>query len=120
MLPNDRSAGDLTGLNQPGAPLATGPSGCYGKRSTGAITCPLNHLAPEPFSASFCLRWRNDTLRPRRNSMTTRSPRLTIGGRQVLALPDTIVLMPASLPHAIQAGEPSRMLLIMLREPTTA
>ena len=52
--------------------------------------------------------------------MTTRSPRLTIGGRQVLALPDTIVLMPANLPHAIQAGEPSRMLLIMLREPTTA
>jgi quercetin dioxygenase-like cupin family protein len=45
---------------------------------------------------------------------------LTIGGRQVLAVPDTIVLMPANLPHAIQAGEPSLMLLIMLREPTTA
>src|SRR5688500_3066389 len=41
---------------------------------------------------------------------------LTIGGKQVRATPDTIVLMPANVPHAVQASEPSRMLLIMLRE----
>jgi quercetin dioxygenase-like cupin family protein len=45
---------------------------------------------------------------------------LTIGGKQVLAAPDTIVLMPANLPHAVHASEPSRMLLIMLREPKPA
>ena len=45
---------------------------------------------------------------------------LTIGGKQVRAAPDTIVLMPANLPHAVHASEPSRMLLIMLREPTPA
>ena len=45
---------------------------------------------------------------------------LTIGGKQVRAAPDTIVLMPANVPHAVSAAEPSRMLLIMLREPKTA
>jgi quercetin dioxygenase-like cupin family protein len=42
---------------------------------------------------------------------------LTIGGREVEAGPNTIVLMPADVPHAVSAPEPSRMLLIMLREP---
>lgn len=45
---------------------------------------------------------------------------LTIGGKEVRAAPDTIVLMPANVPHAVYASEPSRMLLIMLREPKTA
>jgi quercetin dioxygenase-like cupin family protein len=43
---------------------------------------------------------------------------LTIGGKEVRATPDTMTLMPANVPHAVFAGEPSRMLLIMLREPT--
>jgi quercetin dioxygenase-like cupin family protein len=46
--------------------------------------------------------------------------RLTIGGKQVLATSGTIVLMPAHVPHAVYASEPSRMLLIMLREPKPA
>jgi quercetin dioxygenase-like cupin family protein len=41
---------------------------------------------------------------------------LTIGGVNVQAAPQTIVLMPANVPHAVHAAEPSRMLLIMLRE----
>ena len=41
---------------------------------------------------------------------------LTIGGRDVQTTPQTIVLMPANVPHAVRATEPSRMLLIMLRE----
>jgi quercetin dioxygenase-like cupin family protein len=41
---------------------------------------------------------------------------LTIGGRPVLAVPGTIVRMPANLPHAVDATRASRMLLIMLRE----
>jgi quercetin dioxygenase-like cupin family protein len=41
---------------------------------------------------------------------------LTIGGATVRAAPQTIVLMPAHVPHAVHAVEPSRMLLIMLRE----
>jgi quercetin dioxygenase-like cupin family protein len=44
---------------------------------------------------------------------------LTIGGKEVQATPDTIVLMPANVPHAVHADQPSRMLLIMLREPKT-
>jgi len=42
---------------------------------------------------------------------------LTIGGQQVRATPQTVVLMPANVPHAVHAPEPARMLLIMLREP---
>jgi quercetin dioxygenase-like cupin family protein len=43
---------------------------------------------------------------------------LTIGGVTVRTAPQTIVLMPANVPHAVHATEPSRMLLIMLREAT--
>lgn len=42
---------------------------------------------------------------------------LTIGGQQVSTTPDTVVLLPANVPHAVHAVESSRMLLIMLREP---
>jgi quercetin dioxygenase-like cupin family protein len=41
---------------------------------------------------------------------------LTIGGVTVRTAPHTIVLMPANVPHAVHAAEPSRVLLIMLRE----
>jgi quercetin dioxygenase-like cupin family protein len=46
----------------------------------------------------------------------TGSITLTIGGREVKTLPQTVVLMPANVPHAVRAEEPSRMLLLMLRE----
>lgn len=42
---------------------------------------------------------------------------LTIGGTAVDAGPGTIVRMPAGVPHAVEAVAPTRMLLIMLREP---
>jgi quercetin dioxygenase-like cupin family protein len=45
---------------------------------------------------------------------------LTIGGAAVRAAPGTIVLMPATVPHAVEAGEPARMLLLMLRDPQPA
>ena len=41
---------------------------------------------------------------------------LTIGGAPVLAVPGTIVRMPAQVPHAVQADQPARMLLVMLRD----
>ena len=41
---------------------------------------------------------------------------LTIGGREVRTTAQSIVLMPANVPHAVRASEPSRMMLIMLRE----
>jgi quercetin dioxygenase-like cupin family protein len=41
---------------------------------------------------------------------------LTIGGAPVRATPGTIVRMPADVPHALDAQQPARMLLIMLRE----
>lgn len=40
---------------------------------------------------------------------------LTIGGVEVAATPGTIVRMPAGVPHALEAPEPSRMLLNMLK-----
>lgn len=40
---------------------------------------------------------------------------LTIGGTLVRATPGTIVRMPADVPHALDACEPSRMLLVMLK-----
>jgi len=42
---------------------------------------------------------------------------LTIAGKPVRAIPGAIVRMPANVPHAVDAPEPARMLLIMLREP---
>ena len=41
---------------------------------------------------------------------------LTIGGRGVQTTGQSVVLMPANVPHAVRATEVSRMLLIMLRE----
>jgi quercetin dioxygenase-like cupin family protein len=41
---------------------------------------------------------------------------LTIGGREVRTTPQSLVLMPANVPHAVHATEATRMLLIMLRE----
>lgn len=40
---------------------------------------------------------------------------LTIGGVEVTASPGTVVRMPAGVPHALEAPEPSRMLLTMLK-----
>jgi quercetin dioxygenase-like cupin family protein len=41
---------------------------------------------------------------------------LTVGGTQVRATPGTIVRMPAHVPHAVEAPEAARMLLMMLRD----
>ena len=46
--------------------------------------------------------------------------KLTIGGAEVIAAAGTIVRMPAHVPHAVDAAEPSRMLLTMLRETKAA
>ena len=40
---------------------------------------------------------------------------LTIGGTAVHATPGTVVRMPGGVPHAVEAPEPARMLLLMLR-----
>jgi quercetin dioxygenase-like cupin family protein len=45
---------------------------------------------------------------------------LTIGGAPVRATPGTIVRMPADVPHALDAPEPARMLLIMLKDRSDA
>src|SRR6185436_5110347 len=41
---------------------------------------------------------------------------LTIDGKELTATPGTIVRMPSSIPHAVRAPEPARMLLLILRE----
>jgi quercetin dioxygenase-like cupin family protein len=41
---------------------------------------------------------------------------LTVGGTPVQAAPGTIVRLPATVPHALEAAQPTRMLLVMLRE----
>lgn len=43
---------------------------------------------------------------------------LTIGGKPVQAPAGTITRMPASVPHAVDADERTRMLLVMLRDPS--
>lgn len=42
---------------------------------------------------------------------------LAIGGTPIEAGPHDVVRLPATIPHALQAVEPARMLLVMLREP---
>jgi quercetin dioxygenase-like cupin family protein len=41
---------------------------------------------------------------------------LTIGGAPVAATPGTVVRMPANVPHALEAKQRTKMLLVMLRE----
>jgi len=41
---------------------------------------------------------------------------LTIGGVPVRATPGTVVRMPAAVPHAVEASEATRLLLVMLKE----
>src|SRR5678815_4370095 len=41
---------------------------------------------------------------------------LTIGGTPVRATPGTVVRMPADIPHALDAPEACRVVLIMLRD----
>lgn len=45
---------------------------------------------------------------------------LTVGGKPLTTTPGSIVRMPANVPHAVDAPEPARMLLVMLREPKAA
>lgn len=40
---------------------------------------------------------------------------LTIGGEKIAASAGETVLMPANVPHALQATEPFKMLLVMIR-----
>ncbi|BCS31925.1 cupin [Luteitalea sp. TBR-22] len=40
---------------------------------------------------------------------------LTIGGQAVTATPGTIVRLPADVPHALDAPEAARMLLVMVK-----
>ena len=44
---------------------------------------------------------------------------LTIGSTRLSAISGTVVLLPANIPHAVQANTPSRMLLVMLRSQQT-
>lgn len=48
------------------------------------------------------------------------SLQLTIEGKPLMAKPGEIIRMPANIPHAVDALEPAKMLLVMLREPETA
>lgn len=41
---------------------------------------------------------------------------LTVGGTPIRAVTGTIVRMPADVPHAVEAMEATRFLLVMLRE----
>ncbi len=45
---------------------------------------------------------------------------LTIGGVPIQASPDTIVRMPANIPHAVDSPQPARMLLVMLLDRPTS
>jgi quercetin dioxygenase-like cupin family protein len=45
---------------------------------------------------------------------------LTIGGVPVTATAGSVTRMPANVPHALDANERTRMLLVMLREPRPA
>lgn len=41
---------------------------------------------------------------------------LTVGGTTVIATPGSVVRLPANVPHAVDAPESSRMLLVMLKD----
>jgi quercetin dioxygenase-like cupin family protein len=43
---------------------------------------------------------------------------LTIGGKPVRATAGDAVVMPANVPHALQARSPLKMLLVMIRDPS--
>lgn len=43
---------------------------------------------------------------------------LTIGGETVRATAGDVVVMPAGVPHAVEATRPLKMLLVMIRDPS--
>ena len=45
--------------------------------------------------------------------------RFTVGGVESSAPPGTVVRLPANIPHALEAIEATRLLLVMLREATS-
>lgn len=45
------------------------------------------------------------------------APGLTVGGKPTSAPAHCITRLPANVPHALDAGERTRMLLVMLRDP---
>ena len=45
---------------------------------------------------------------------------LTIGGQTVTASSGDVVVMPAGVPHAVEAVTPLKMLLVMIRDPAPA
>lgn len=45
---------------------------------------------------------------------------LTIGGVAVVAAAGTVTTMPAEIPHALDAAEASRALLVVLRDPSVS
>ena len=45
---------------------------------------------------------------------------LTVGGTTCEAFPGQIVRLPAAVPHSLEARQPSRMLLVMLRDASRA
>lgn len=45
---------------------------------------------------------------------------VTMAGAPVSATPGTIIRLPAGVPHAVEARQPTRMLLVMLRDGGTA
>jgi quercetin dioxygenase-like cupin family protein len=42
---------------------------------------------------------------------------LTIAGKSIAATPGDIVRLPANVPHAVEASQAAKMLLIILRDP---
>lgn len=46
--------------------------------------------------------------------------RLVIGGQEVQASQGDVVVMPAGVPHSVEAIEPLKMLLVMIRDATPA
>ena len=44
---------------------------------------------------------------------------LTIGGKEVIAKAGEIVVMPADIPHSVNAIEPFKMLLTVVKKPKT-
>jgi len=80
------------------------PAGC--SRRLPAGTSPPSRSTPARGFDAFVI-------------VTEGAVTLTIGGTPVHATPGTIVRMPANVPHAVEAIERTRFLLVMLREQAT-
>ena len=88
------------------------------KRRRNGILIPRN--TPLPVTAKRTFKTRKENQRSILVQIVEGEAEITIGGNAVHAREGTMVVMPANVPHALQAAKRFKMLLTMIRASQTS